>query len=258
MSTHFNNCYQFTRHFYCKYKKILTYVKYLYIILYILKIKEILHMENTIKELFHDNFDYSFKAAVYYNIKTSLKAFNQFIIENGKFFTYEKKKFLYGYLRTYALEKQFNDSAFNPNASYSVCLKQVSRNRHMALCIEVKIFLLNLGHTETPMKLLQKSHYKKEFSKSNSGISNQYELDFKNGTPELTTGKKYAQITYGYKHGNITHLNIILPSYDYKSIEDSIDLLEDVKVYNNYVPKETEEEVIVSLKEGLIKKSHNI
>ncbi len=215
-------------------------------------------MENTIKELFHNNFDYSFKAAVYYNIKTSLKAFNQFIIENGKFFTYEKKKFLYGYLRAYAIEKQFNDSAFNPNASYSVCLKQVSKNRHMALFIEVKDFLLNLGHTEIPVKLLQKSHYKEEFSKSNFGMSNQYELDLKNGTSKSQTGKKYAQITYGYKHGNITHLHIILPSYDYKSIEYSINLLEDVKVYNNYVPKEAEEEVIVSLKEGLIKKAHNI
>lgn len=38
----------------------------------------------------------------------------------------------------------------------------------------------------------------------------------------------------------------------------SIDLLEDVKVYKNYIPKETEEEVIVSLKKGLIKEAQNI
>ncbi len=215
-------------------------------------------MEYTIKELFNNNFNYAFKAAVYYNIQTSIKAFNQFIIENGNFFTYDKRKSLYGHLRTYAIEKQFNDSAFNPNASYSVSLKEVSRNKHMALCIEIKDFFLNLGHTNTPVKLLQKSWYKKEFAKSNFGISDQFKLDFENEIPKITTHKKYAQITYGYKHGNITHLKIVLPSYDYKSIEGSIDLLEDVKVYKNYIPKETEEEVIVSLKKGLIKEAQNI
>ena len=68
----------------------------------------------------------------------------------------------------------------------------------------------------------------------------------------VNESKKYAEITYGYRHGEITHLNIVVPSGDYKTIEHSVNLLEDITVYEKYVPEDLVEESIVSLKKSLV------
>ena len=107
-----------------------------------------------IKKLFDDNFDFAFKAATYNNIRVAIQSFEQFKKKNENFFTFDKRETVYGYLRTYAIEKQFNDSAFNPKANYSVSMKQVNNFKYKTLCIETKDFIVNVGKTNTQRQLL--------------------------------------------------------------------------------------------------------
>lgn len=44
----------------------------------------------------------------------------------------------------------------------------------------------------------------------------------------------------------------MVPSGDYKTIEHSVNLLEDITVYEKYVPEDLVEESIVSLKKSLV------
>ena len=215
-------------------------------------------MEKTIKELFDQNFDFAFKATTYNNIKIALQTFEQFKMKNKDFFTFSKKDTLLGHLRTYVVEKQFNDCAFNPKSNYSVSIKQVNNYKHKALLIETNDFIISLGRTNSENELLSSSTYKKELAKANSELESQLRLDFINETPRIISNKKYAQIIYGYQHESITHLNIVIPSGDYKSIEHSKNLLQDIKLYTNYVPEDLIEESIVSLKKSLIKKAEKI
>ncbi len=204
-----------------------------------------------LKKLFDDNFDFAFKAVTYNNMIIAIQTFEMFKKSNEDFFSYDKRETLFGHLMTYAIEKQFNDSAFNPKANYFVSMKQVNNYKYKALCIETNNFIVNLGRTNGEYKLLPVSKYKKEYAKANAGLSAQLTFDFAKGVPEVVESKKYAEITYGYRHGEITHLNIVLPSSDYKKVEYSVNLLENVKVYENYVPRDLVEESIVSLKKSL-------
>lgn len=208
-------------------------------------------MDNKIMELFEENFGFAFKATTYNNMIVAIKSFEQFKKRNEEFFSFEKRETVFGYLRTYAIEKQFSDSAFNPKANYSVSMKQVNSYKHKALCIETKDFILNLGRTNNAFKLLPSSSYKKEFAKSNIGLSMQLSFDFSREFPAVVESKKYAQITYGYKYGDMAHLSIVLPSENYSSSEYSVNLLADVNVYKNYIPEELVEESIVALKKNL-------
>lgn len=211
-----------------------------------------------IKRLFDDNFDFAFKAATYNNMKVAIKTFEQFKKKNEDFFSFDKRETLFGHLRTYAIEKQFNDSAFNPKANYTVSMKQVNNYKYKALCIETNDFIVNLGRTNSEYKLLPASSYKKEYAKANAGLGMQLSFDFVNDVPEVAENKKYAEITYGYRYGELTHLNIVLPSGDYKSIEYSANLLENIKIYENYIPEDLVEESIVSLKKSLSKEIEKI
>ena len=107
-------------------------------------------------------------------------------------------------------------------------------------------------------KLLPISAYKREYAKANAGLSTQLSFDFLNDIPEVVESKKYAEITYGYRYGDMTHLYIVLPSSDYKGIEHSTNLLEDIKIYEKYVPEDLVEESIVSLKKSLSKEIEKI
>lgn len=208
-------------------------------------------MENRIIELFEENFGLAFKATTYNNMIVAIRTFEQFKKKNEDFFSFEKRETVFGHLRTYAIERQFNDSAFNPKADYSVSMKQVNSYRYKALCIETKDFIANLGRTNGAFKLLPPSSYKKEFAKSNAGLSMQLSLDLSGEYPVVVESKKYAQITYGYQFGDLTHLSIILPSENYLGSEYTVNLLADINVYKNYVPEELIEESIVALKTNL-------
>ena len=215
-------------------------------------------MENKIIKLFKENFGFAFKATTYNNMIVAIKTFEQFKKKNEDFFSFAKRETVFGYLRTYAIEKQFNDSAFKPSADYSVSMKQVNIYKYKALCIETKDFIVNLGRTNEGFKLLPPSLSKKEFAKSNTGLSMQLSFDFSGEYPVVVESKKYAQITYGYKYGNMTHLNIVLPNENYSGSEYTVNLLEDINIYKNYVPKELIEESIVALKKNLSDKIEKI
>ena len=199
-------------------------------------------METEIKKLFDENFDFAFKAATYNNMRVAVQTFEQFKQKNQDFFSFDKRETLFGYLRTYAIEKQFNDSAFNPKANYS----------------ETNDFIVNVGRTDNEHKLLPASSYKREYAKANAGLSTQLSFEFFNDEPKIVESKKYAEITYGYSYGDMTHLCIVLPSGDYKTIEHSINLLDDIKIYENYVPEDLVEESIVSLKKSLSREIEKI
>lgn len=209
-------------------------------------------------QLFDENFGFAFKAATYNNMRVAIQTFEQFKKKNEGFFSFDKRETVLGYLRTYAIEKQFHDSAFNPKANYSVYLKEVNKYKYKALCIETNDFIVNLGRTDSEYSLLPVSAYKKEFAKANAGLDMQLSFDFMKDGYEVVESKKYAEITYGYRSGDITHLQIILPSSDYKGIEHSVNLLENIKVYSNYIPEELVEESIVTLKKSLSKEIENI
>lgn len=130
-------------------------------------------------------------------------------------------------------------------------MKQVNSYKHKVLCIETKDFIVNLGRTNGAFKLLLKSSFKKGFAKSNTGLSMQLSFDLLGEYPVVIESKKYAQITYGYKFGDMTHLSIVLPSDNYSGSEYTVNLLADVNVYKNYVAEELVEESIVALKKNL-------
>ena len=188
------------------------------------------------------------------NMKIALESFEQFKKDNEFFFSFDKRETLFGHLGTYAVEKQFNDSAFQPKSNYSVYVKQVNKFKHKSLFIETEDFILNLGRTNSDKRLLPVSSYKKEYAEANAGIATQLSFDFTKRVPEITEGKKYAQIIYGYSDGELKHLKVILPSHDYKNIEYSKNILDEVKEYKKYVPKDLVEESIVALKKDLAKK----
>jgi hypothetical protein len=211
-----------------------------------------------IKKLFDDNFDFEFKATTYNNMKVAIQSFVQFKKNNEDFFSFDKRETLFGYLLTYAIEKQFNDSAFNPKANYAVSMKQVNNYKYKALCIETNDFIVNVGRTNGKFKLLPVSAYKKELAKANNGLSMQLSFDFFSDVQNVVEAKKYAEITYGYRYDEMTHLNIVLPSGDYKTIEYSTNLLENISIYENYIPQDLVEESIVSLKKSISKEIEKI
>ena len=53
-------------------------------------------------------------------------------------------------------------------------------------------------------------------------------------------------------------MQIVLPSSDYKGIEHSVNLLDDIRVYSSYIPEELVEESIVTLKKSLSREKENI
>jgi len=207
-----------------------------------------------LRELFNKNFEFTFKAVTYNNMRVAIQAFEQFKKRNEEFFSFDKKDVIFGHLRTYAIERQFYNSAFSPQANYTVTMKQVNNYKYKTLFIETKDFVVNLGRTNSKFELLPASLYKKDAAKANTGLNSQLTFDFSSNVPKIIECKKYAQIIYGYSYGEITHLNIVLPSSDYSGIEVSIDVLEGIKLYKNYIPKELIEESIVTLKKSLLNK----
>lgn len=191
-------------------------------------------------------------------MKIALQVFEQFKKNNEDLFSFDKKATLFGHLRTYIIEKQFYDSAFNPAANYTVFIREVNPRKHKALCIETNDFIINLGRTNSKHELLPTSSYKKEYAKANACLESQLTFDFSCNAPKIVKDKKYAEIIYGYYNGKMTHLKIVLPSSDYQKIEYSIDLLESIKIYENYVPQILVEESIVKLKNSIASEAEKI
>lgn len=214
-------------------------------------------MNNDVKKIYNDNFNFNFKAAVYNNIKIATNAYALFLKENEDFFSFDKKSTLLGHLLTYVVEKQFSDSSFSAKAPYSVSLEVVNRCKHKALFLESNNFKLTIGRTLKSNKLPCSSKYKLQLAKENYSFEDQIQLQTNNQL-SVFTEKKYAIITYNYYMNNLTHLNIVIPTEDYKDIYYKESLLNNVETYNNYIPKEIEEETVARLKNSLNIKANKI
>ena len=195
-------------------------------------------MNKEIQELYEKNFTYQFKAVVYNNIKTAFKALGQFKEQNLDFFDFAKKETVMGYLRTYAIERQFSKFAFTPTAPYSIGLSCVNNYKYKALTINTDDIVLNIGKTVRPGMLLPRAKYKEQLAACNEGLNRQIVLDFNDKNDIiLKETQRYALITYGYIHGMLTHLNILIPDSKYKNSLHSENLLKDISIYDNYVPQ---------------------
>lgn len=209
-------------------------------------------MDKCIKE----EFDFAKRATIYNNMEIALKAYNKLLIEYRDLFKFEKSTTAKGHLRTLFIEKQFSDSSFTPKAHYFVNMKEVNKYHHKALFIETEEFILNIARTmKTPM-LPSISNYKKEYAKNNGEYDAQYQLNIDENdkrSDNIVLPKKYAFLTYGIQKEQLSHLGIVMPSYDFKGYIGYMDLTKDAMLLRNYIPEETREESIVSLKDGVLK-----
>lgn len=88
-----------------------------------------------------------------------------------------------------------------------------------------------MGRTNGTFKLLPPFSYKKEFAKSNTALSRQLSFDLSGHYPVVVESRKYAQIRYGYKYGDMTHLNIVLPNENFLCSEYTVNPLVNINVY---------------------------
>ena len=88
-----------------------------------------------------------------------------------------------------------------------------------------------MGRINGTFKLLPPSSYKKDFAKSNTALSRQLSFDLSGHYPVVVESRKYAQIRYGYKYGDMTHLNIVLPNENYSCSEYTVNPLVNINVY---------------------------
>jgi hypothetical protein len=208
------------------------------------------------QEIIENNFNFAFKATTYKNVNIALKAYEEFMNINNRFFEIEQSD-LFGRILSYAIDKQFNDSSFTPKSNYSVVRKDVNGYKHKALFIETDDFTLNIGKTMKITQLLPKAKYKFELAKRNAEYNNQYELDMiKNhenelGIEDISLPRHYGVITYGYLNKRLTHLQLIIPDSTYKAAIHTDNLLINSAQYDSYVPKAVEEEDIVKLRQSI-------
>lgn len=206
------------------------------------------------KELIDNNFNFAFKATTFKNVQIAVRAYEDFLNINEKFFKFEQRSLLSRIL-TYTVEKQFNDSSFTPKSNYSVERKRVNEYKQLATFIETGDFMMNVGKTIRRTQLLCAAKYKRDLARANKDFDTQYELDFRtNDKLECTLPKKYGTITYGYFDKRITHLDLVIPDSTYTQILYQENLLKNYAQYDNYIPKEVEEEDIVRIRESILSK----
>lgn len=216
-------------------------------------------MYQPLENLVTKNFDFKFNASVYTSINTALKAYTLFINDHYDFFNFDNKSVLYGHLRSFVVEKHLYINAFTPNSCYSVYHKPVNNFGYKPLFIETDDFVLSVGKTIKPRFLLSKASYKVKLAQNNSPYGQQLKYDYFSDDVKIIENKKYALLTYGYNMGILTHLSIVLPDSTYKNcMYDPINILKYVSLYDNYIPKEIEEDNIVKLKKSLEKEYHKI
>lgn len=207
-------------------------------------------------ELLEKEFNFPMKAIIYNNMEIALRAYNKLIAENQNLFKFEKSITAKGYLKTLFIEKQFSDYSFSPKAQYSVCLKEVNKCHYKTLFIETSGFTMNIARTRKPYMLPAKSRYKKEYAKNNTILNTQYEFVLDESAKvndNIMLPKKYAFLTYGVRNEVLEHLEIIVPSHDYKGLLGYLDLSKEAVLLKSYVPEEVKEESVVSLKNEIVK-----
>ncbi len=202
------------------------------------------------EELVNRNFDFKFSALAFNNVIIGIEAFQKHIANNREFFNYDKGKSLFSRLLAFSVERSFNNSAFTPTSSYSVNIGKLNDYGYNGLYIRTNDFLVTIAKTYKDLKLPKKADYKEKLSKRNSDIDTQMTIDTLNGRI-ISDEFKYATMTYGYKNDTLTHLNILVPSSNYKSTIYQKNLLKDVSIYKNIVPEDVKEEQITKLNQEL-------
>lgn len=209
------------------------------------------------QEILDSNFNFAFKATTYKNVNIAIKAYEEFMNINNIFFNIEQSD-LFGRILSYTIDKQFNDSSFNPKSNYSVIRKDVNGYKHKALFIETDDFTLNIGKTLKNTQLLPKAKYKNELAKRNDDYNNQYEMDaikklkIEMGIEDISLPRHYGVITYGYFNKVLTHLQLIIPDSTYTAAIHTDNLLINSAQYDSFVPKAVEEEDIVKLRQSIL------
>lgn len=208
----------------------------------------------SVNDLLNSEFDFAFRATIYNNMKIALTSYNELVSEKRSLFSFEKSKTAKGHLKTLFIEKQFNDCAFKPTSHYSVRLKEVNKYHHKALFMETEHFELNIARTQKACMLPNKSMYRLEYAKNNKPLDIQYELnlDNKRTVDYVVLPRKYAILTYGINHDELSHLEMVVPQYDYSGFIGYVDLKKDHLLLERYIPDEIVEESIVSLKNNLV------
>lgn len=154
------------------------------------------------------------------NLNISIEAYQRMKNDNKKYFELPNNKWVLGYMRSFAVERQIYLGAFQPNAIYTAQFRRISKSGQAALFIETEHFILNIGKTRKRGKLLQKANYKKELAKNNAVDNPQIQLEFSDlSTLRLKDRKNYGMLVYGYDNvAGITHFDLLVPDEKYKGI----------------------------------------
>lgn len=210
-------------------------------------------MNSTNNAILNDIISFEFKANIYNIISNTIEATARFVHEHRDFFDSSINNDLKTRIQSFAIEKQIYDSAFFSNSPYQVSKKRLnSFNREIPL-IQTNEFISTLARTQKTDKLPSKALYKIQLAQGNKEFENQLFFDFDNNL-NIVKSKIYLIITYGYKNGEITHMNMVLPSPDFKIILESINLLNNVQILQGYQTEEQKEDNIVKIKNDIKEK----
>lgn len=201
--------------------------------------------------LFETNFTFAFKAVAANNIRVATKAFDEFWKSNSQFLS--EAEDLYGRILSYAVNQQFKNSAPITASAYIVSGQEVNVYKAKAVFLNTSDYITSICRTDKPLKLPCRARYKLKLALGNRGDDQQIELfpDQKNKELAPDIPKKYAIIGYRYINGEMKHLNIIVPDWEYKSILHSENLLNQINEFYNYIPEEIVEENVAKLKDNI-------
>lgn len=211
---------------------------------------------NNLHEMLKSNFTTELKNSIYNNINIAIIALKQLLSTNNDFFNYTKVTSIFGYLQTYAIERQLSLASSVSSSGYTVDNILVNNYGCKVSMLKTSNFVCSIGRTYKENELLSKSKYKIKLAKDNYELaSNQLMLDINpaNYNIYITESPNYAQITYYYdfKKNELKHLNVIVPDSLYKSPIEIIDILDEQENYRSYTANE-QDEIIPKLKEDLI------
>ncbi len=203
-------------------------------------------------KLFEDNFTFGFKATVASNFRVATKAFDDFWKTNAQFLNGAEE--LYGRILSYAVNQQFKNSAPATAPVYIVSGQEVNTYKAKAVFLNSSDYITSICRTEKPQKLPCKANYKLKLALGNKEDGAQLELFPNKEDGELVSDvpKRYAIVGYRYINGEMRHLNIIVPDWEFKNILHSENLLNQINEFYNYIPEELVEENVARIKDNIM------
>lgn len=166
---------------------------------------------------------------LYNLIKIGEKIYYEILHENEELFNSSFENGLKNRLKAVITYKQFDKKYLSDDFSFETTITQVNSFGYKIPELKRGNILLNIFNTKAPHLLPSCSRYKKERAFNNGKyIQRQVNLDYfsssSNDNKEIFIDSPlYALLTYNYC-GKNKFVNIIVPSYDFSSVEYSIDL----------------------------------